>query len=57
MDKPGEWKKMVLEFSAENCAIVEASLRSIYPDFPEEGYVQLIYAIGGGVEMFFIPCH
>jgi len=61
MQSPGEWKRFIYEWSDANCAIVEASFRRIYPQFPEEfierDYVQLIYEIGGGIEMFFISCH
>jgi len=57
MQSPGEWKEFIYGWSDANCAVVEASFRRVYPDFPHEGYVQLIYEIGGGIEMFFIPCH
>ncbi len=51
------WRTFIFELPAEACALVESGLRNIYPSFPEEGYVQLIYEIGGGIGMFFIPCH
>jgi len=53
------WRKFIFELPSDACALVESGLRNTYPKFYfiEADYVQLIYEIGGGIGMFFIPCH
>ena len=56
--KPGEWRDFIFTLpSPEICNIVKIGLSSIYPSFPEEGYIEIIYAVGGGIGMMFDGCY
>ncbi len=56
--RPGEWKDWIFTLpSHEACNLVKAGLTSLYPGFPPEGYVQTIYAVGGGIGIIFNGCY
>jgi len=58
MIRPGEWKDWIFTLpTPADCALVQAGLASFYSGFSHEGYVQLIYAIGGGITMFYDACY
>lgn len=56
MVRPTEWRVFIFELPAFACDLVQKGLSKLYPSFPHEGYVQLIYEIGGGIPVFFIGC-
>jgi len=37
--------------------LVQAGLSSLYPSFLEEGYIEIIHAVGGGIGMMFNGCY
>ncbi len=54
--RPEEWWIRTFNLPPDACALIKAGLESFYHPFPEEGYVQLIYHMGGGIPMFFVGC-
>lgn len=56
MIHPTKWQVFIFELPAFACDLVQKGLADFYPTGLHEEYVQMIYAVGGGITMFYDSC-